>query len=353
MFALAREIQKRRDRAKSTNDSERAPATDTPHEPQRVDLAPGASVVEVSHLRKCYGPLAAVDDLSFSVHAGEIFSFLGPNGAGKTTTVEILEGLRDRTGGEVRVLGADPWTDLEHIKRHVGVVPQDFHFFPKLTPREALDLYARLFGVRADTEGLLERVDLTDKANDRYDTLSGGQKQKLGVALALVNDPEICFLDEPTTGLDPRARRAIWQVIRSLRNDGRTVFLTTHYLDEAQQLSDRIAIINRGRLVVSGSPTDLIARFGRPERIRIHGNGQLADQLKQLGLPVDVHDGTIEVVLRTRADATPVLQLLASERFPWDSFSTATDSLEDVFIQLVGRVEEGSVAPAPQGEVAA
>jgi len=353
MFALAREIQKRRDRAKSTNDSERAPATDTPHEPQRVDLAPGASVVEVSHLRKCYGPLAAVDDLSFSVHAGEIFSFLGPNGAGKTTTVEILEGLRDRTGGEVRVLGADPWTDLEHIKRHVGVVPQDFHFFPKLTPREALDLYARLFGVRADTEGLLERVDLTDKANDRYDTLSGGQKQKLGVALALVNDPEICFLDEPTTGLDPRARRAIWQVIRSLRNDGRTVFLTTHYLDEAQQLSDRIAIINRGRLVVSGSPTDLIARFGRPERIRIHGNGHLADQLKQLGLPVGVHDGTIEVVLRTRADATPVLQLLASERFPWDSFSTATDSLEDVFIQLVGRVEEGSVTPAPQGEVAA
>jgi len=353
MFALAREIQKRRTRQKSAPRSEGTPATSESQGTQRAGLPRGQAVVEVSHLRKRYGPLAAVDDLSFTVRAGEIFSFLGPNGAGKTTTVEILEGLRDRTEGQVRVLGADPWTELESIKRRVGVVPQDFHFFPKLTPREALELYARLFGVPADTEGLLERVDLTDKADQRYDTLSGGQKQKLGVALSLVNDPEICFLDEPTTGLDPRARRAIWQVIRNLRDEGRTVFLTTHYLDEAQQLSDRIAIINHGRLVASGSPAELIARFGRPERLRIHGGDQLGERLEQLGLLVATKDGGVEVELRTRADARPVFQLLASESLPWDSFSTVSDSLEDVFIQLVGPVDEDSAVPAPVGKVPA
>jgi len=190
------------------------------------------ATIEVTKLVKLYGPLRAVDGVDCEVRAGEVFSFLGPNGAGKTTTVEILEGLRPRTSGEVRVLGLDPWTQIDKLRTRIGVIPQDFHFFPKLTPREAIQLYARLFAVKADPDELLAQVELLDKADEYYDTLSGGQHQKLGVALALVNDPELCFLDEPTTGLYPRARRSLWGVIRRLRREGRTVFLTTHYLDE-------------------------------------------------------------------------------------------------------------------------
>ncbi|MCI4318330.1 MAG: ABC transporter ATP-binding protein, partial [Thermoplasmata archaeon] len=190
--------------------------------------------VEVNDLRKTYGPLSAVDSISFHVAKGEVFAFLGPNGAGKTTTVEILEGLRARTSGDATVLGFDPWRDAAQLHRRIGVIPQEFRFFEKITPREAVQYFAVLFGVKIDPDELLARVVLSDKADALFDTLSGGQKQKLGLALALVNHPEICFLDEPTTGLDPQARRAIWEVIRTLKREGRTVFLTTHYLEEAQ-----------------------------------------------------------------------------------------------------------------------
>jgi len=309
----------------------------------------GAQVIEVTHLEKTYGKVRAVDDVSFSVRAGETFSFLGPNGAGKSTTVEILEGIRHRSGGTVRILGLDPWTQLGQLKRRIGVIPQDFHFFPKLTPREAVRLYARLFGLEVDASELLARVELADKAEAHYDTLSGGQKQKLGVALALVNDPEICFLDEPTTGLDPRARRSIWEVIRRLRSEGRTVFLTTHYLEEAQQLSDRIAIINLGRIIVEGAPDAIIARFGRPERLRIVGDPSLADRLRTLGLPVTSSDGSVEVELHSKGDALQILQTVSTSGLAWESFSTVRDTLEDVFIRLVGRLEDGAL-PAPSEE---
>jgi ABC-2 type transport system ATP-binding protein len=302
--------------------------------------------IEVSKLVKTYGSLRAVDGLDCDVRTGEVFSFLGPNGAGKTTTVEILEGLRRKTSGEVRVLGFDPWTQLDQVRSRIGVTPQDFHFFPKLTPREALRLYANLFGVKPDVDELLARVELQDKANDYYDTLSGGQHQKMGVALALVNDPELLFLDEPTTGLDPRARRAIWEVIRHLKLEGRTVFLTTHYLEEAQQLSDRIAIINRGRIIATGSPVDIIARFGRPERLRVVGDPALADRIATLGLHVERVDGAVEVELRSKADALAILALVASSGLRWDRFSIQTDTLEDVFISMVGRLEDGSTPGA-------
>ena len=304
------------------------------------------TAIEVSNLVKVYGSLRAVDGVDCEVHTGEVFSFLGPNGAGKTTTVEILEGLRRRTSGEVRVLGLDPWTQIDKLRTRVGVIPQDFHFFPKLTPREAVRLYASLFAVKVDVDELLARVELSDKADDHYDTLSGGQHQKVGVALALVNDPELCFLDEPTTGLDPRARRSIWDVIRHLRGEGRTVFLTTHYLDEAQQLSDRIAIIHRGKIIAAGSPTDIISRFGRPERLRIVGEPALADRLAALGLRVERDDGGVEVELRSKADALRILETVAASGLRWESFSTRTDTLEDVFIQMVGRLEDGSVPGA-------
>ena len=307
-------------------------------------------VIEVTHLEKTYGKVRAVDDVSFSVRSGEVFSFLGPNGAGKSTTVEILEGLRRRSGGEARVLGFDPWTELDALKRRIGVIPQDFHFFPKLTPREAIQLYAKLFDLRVDAGELLDRVELADKADAHYDTLSGGQQQKVGVALSLVNNPEVCFLDEPTTGLDPRARRSIWEVIRRLRTEGRTVFLTTHYLDEAQQLSDRIAIINLGKIIAEGSPDAIIARFGRPERLRIVGESSLAERLKALGFPVVSGNGSVEVELRSRADALQILQTLSTTGVRWESFSTVRDTLEDVFIRLVGRLEEGTLAPHAEKE---
>jgi ABC-2 type transport system ATP-binding protein len=302
--------------------------------------------VEVSKLVKTYGPVHAVDGVDFSVHSGEVFSFLGPNGAGKTTTVEILEGLRPKSSGEVRVLGLDPWTDADRLKRRIGVIPQDFHFFPRLTPREAIDLYAGLFGCKVDADELLARVELRDKADSYYETLSGGQHQKVGVALALVNDPEICFLDEPTTGLDPRARRSIWEVIRALRREGHTVFLTTHYLEEAQQLSDRIAIINLGRIIAIGSPDEIIARYGRRARVRFSGDPALADRVAALGFPVELVNGGVEVELGAQKDALRVLEALESSGLPWTSFSTVTDTLEDVFIRLVGRLEDGTL-PAP------
>jgi ABC-2 type transport system ATP-binding protein len=299
--------------------------------------------IEVSNLVKVYGSLRAVDGVDCEVRTGEVFSFLGPNGAGKTTTVEILEGLRPRSGGEVRVLGLDPWTQLGRLRTRIGVIPQDFHFFPKLTPREAVRLYASLFAVKTDADELLARVELSDKADDHYDTLSGGQHQKLGVALALVNDPELCFLDEPTTGLDPRARRSIWDVIRRLRREGRTVFLTTHYLDEAQQLADRIAIINFGHIMVTGSPDEIISRYGRPERLRIVGEPALADRLAALGLRVDRDEGGVEVELASKADALRILEAVTASGLRWESLSTRADTLEDVFIHLVGRLENGSL----------
>ncbi len=187
-------------------------------------------------------------------------------------------------------------------------------------------------------------MELTDKADAHFDTLSGGQHQKVGVALALVNDPELCFLDEPTTGLDPRARRSIWDVIRRLRKEGRTVFLTTHYLDEAQQLSDRIAIIHHGQIIATGSPDDIIARYGRPERLRIVGDSGLADRLESLGRTVVRDNGAIEVQLGSRSEALQILETVASSGLPWQSFSTRTDTLEDVFIRLVGRLEDGSLS---------
>jgi ABC-2 type transport system ATP-binding protein len=305
--------------------------------------------IEVSNLVKSYGSLQAVDGIDCTVESGEVFSFLGPNGAGKTTTVEILEGLRRRSSGEVRVLGLDPWTELGQLRRRMGVIPQDFHFFPKLTPREAIRLYASLFAVKVDVDELLARVELSDKADNRYDTLSGGQHQKVGVALALVNDPELCFLDEPTTGLDPRARRSIWDLIRKLRSEGRTIFLTTHYLDEAQQLADRIAIINRGKIIATGSPREIIARYGRPERLRIEGEPALAERLRALGFRVSPSDGGVDVELTSKGDALRILETISSSGLRWESFSTQTDTLEDVFIQLVGRLEEDSVLGTEPG----
>ena len=308
-----------------------------------------ANAIVVGGLVKTYGELHAVDGVDFAVGAGEVFSFLGPNGAGKTTTVEILEGLRRRSKGDVRVLGFDPWTQMDSLRQRIGVIPQDFHFFPKLSPREAILLYGHLFGVRPDADDLLAQVELSDKSDDHFEALSGGQRQKLGVALSLVNDPEVCFLDEPTTGLDPRARRSIWEVIQHLKSEGRSVFLTTHYLDEAQQLSDRIAIIHHGKIIADGAPEEIIRRFGRPQRLFIAGSSELRGRLRTLGLSATATDGGVEVELTSVQEGLTVLQAVAASGLSWESFSTRTDTLEDVFIRMVGRLEDGTARPDGRG----
>src|SRR4030066_1765231 len=187
--------------------------------------------IEVKSLKKHYGNLKAVDDISFTVKEGEVFGLLGPNGAGKTTTIEIMEGLRERDSGEVRVLGLDPWKNGYEIHKRIGVMAQGFTFFEEANPREAIKYYADLFDVKADADEILREVILDDSAKNLFKNLSGGQKQKMGLALSLVNSPDLLFLDEPTTGLDPNARRAIWEVIKELKAKGKSVILTTHYLE--------------------------------------------------------------------------------------------------------------------------
>ena len=223
--------------------------------------------IEAASLRKSYGQLRAVDDVSLSVEAGDVFSLLGPNGAGKTTTVEILEGLRERDSGDVTVLGLDPWKQGYTLHKKIGVIPQGFRFFEKSTPKEAIGYYAALFNVQVDAEKILREVILYDSRDIIFENLSGGQKQKMGLALSLVNNPELLFLDEPTTGLDPQARRAMWEVIRSLKRQGRTILLTTHYLEEAEQLADKVAIMTNGKIIAAGRPQELIDTYGSPKKM--------------------------------------------------------------------------------------
>ncbi|MCI4330124.1 MAG: ABC transporter ATP-binding protein [Thermoplasmata archaeon] len=300
------------------------------------------NAIVVHGLTKRYDTLAAVDGIDFTVPEGKVFAFLGPNGAGKTTTVEILEGLRNRTTGDVTVLGFDPWTDGTPLHKVIGVIPQDFRFFEKITPKEAVEYYATLFDVKVDPMRLLERVALADKAHAHFDTLSGGQKQKLGLALALVSSPKICFLDEPTTGLDPQARRGIWDVIRDLRREGRTVFLTTHYLEEAELLADQVAIIHKGKIIAEGTPAEIIRDHGRPERLVVEGPPSLGEFLKKrLDRPVTVEDGHITVQMRDKSDALTVLRAIEESGIPWKGFATVSDTLEDVFVGMVGRMDDG------------
>lgn len=303
----------------------------------------GMIPVEISSVRKSYGDLRAVDGVSFSVNEGEVFALLGPNGAGKTTLIEILEGLRKRDEGSVKVLGLDPWESGYVLHKRIGVIPQDFTFFDKANPREAVKYYADLFGVSVDADEILRDVVLDDSASVLFENLSGGQKQKLGLALALVNSAELLFLDEPTTGLDPNARRSIWEVIRGLRSKGKTVILTTHYLDEAEQLSDRVAIMNRGRIVAMGTSEDIIETHGSGERLEIHGTEELADYLKRnTNLKVEYGGkGLISIAITEKSDGLTALSAAERSGLEWHDLHTRRDSLDDVFVKLVaGRIDE-------------
>ena len=299
--------------------------------------------VEVSSLKKHYGNIKAVNEISFTVNPGEVFGLLGPNGAGKTTTIEILEGLRKREGGEVKVLGLDPWAKGYELHKRIGVMAQGFTFFEEASPREAIKYYADLFDAKADADEILKEVILDDSAKNLFKNLSGGQKQKMGLALSLVNSPELLFLDEPTTGLDPSARRAIWEVIRGLKAKGKTIILTTHYLEVAEQLSDRVAIMNHGQIVATGTADEIIQEHGSPERLEIHGSEELANYIKaNTELKVDYDGkGLISVALTQKIDALAALAAAEQSGLDWGEIRTRRDSLEDVFVHLVsGTIDE-------------
>jgi ABC-2 type transport system ATP-binding protein len=300
------------------------------------------SVISVRGLRKSYDDLEAVRGIDLEVGAGEIFAFLGPNGAGKTTTVEILEGYRPRNGGEVSVLGTDPQDADRAWRQRVGFVLQESRLVPELTPREAVEQYAGYYASPRGVDETLDLVGLADKADVRTSKLSGGQQRRLDVALALIGDPELLFLDEPTTGFDPSARRQAWDVIGGLRNLGKTVFLTTHYMEEAQALADRVAIISAGRIVATGSPEDL-AGDGK-ERTEI--SFRLPAGVRAPDLPFAVRTSAridAGAVSLTADDPVPLLRELtnwAAERgVGLPGLTVGAPSLEDVYLELTEQAD--------------
>jgi len=276
------------------------------------------TVIAARGLRKSYGDNEAVRGIDLEVSAGEIFAFLGPNGAGKTTTVEILEGYRKRSGGEVSVLGEDPERAGRAWRERIGIVLQSCRLDPYLTVRESLELYAGYYSRSRPVGEVLELVGLTEKADERTGRLSGGQQRRLDVGMALVGDPELLFLDEPTTGFDPAARRQAWETIAGLRELGKTVFLTTHYMDEAQRLADRVAIIAGGEVVARGAPEDLGDRDSQPTVITYRGP-----------------EGEVSLATTTPVQALNELTGRAlAEGFALEGLEVRRPSLEDVYLDL-------------------
>ncbi len=309
-----------------------------------VDLA-----IEVKGLHKEYPDIKAVDGIDFEVQPGQIFSLLGPNGAGKTTTVEILEGLRDPTAGTARVFGADVTRDYRKIRDRVGVLPQDFEPFDRLKPREAVEYWASLFDRRVtkeDVAKILETVGLTSRAETQGLHLSGGEKRRLGIAMSLVGTPDLVFLDEPTTGLDPGARRELWGLIRDLKAAGKTVLLTTHYLDEAEHLADDVAIMNQGRIVARGSPENLITRYGGGTTIVLDGAGENGYQaLLARGIPATRENDNVLVQVEDASLVRWWLAKVTSIEMPLHQVYTRRPTLEEVFLKLIGsRMKEGELA---------
>lgn len=295
-----------------------------------------AETIEVSGLRKRYGDVNAVDGVTFSVAEGEFFGILGPNGAGKTTTLEIVEGLREADEGAVSVLGLPPWPRNPRLLPRIGVQLQASSFFERLTAREQLQTFGSLYGVPAKkADAMLETVGLAEKADVRVEKLSGGQAQRLSIACALVHDPELVFLDEPTAALDPQARRNLWDVLSAINTEGRTIVLTTHYMDEAEALCDRVAIMDAGRILELGPPAVLVRGLDAPARISIASG--LLDAADARGLPGadDVEDDGVSLIISTRDPSAVVAAMAAKEALDGVQIRGAT--LEDVFLELTGR----------------
>jgi ABC-2 type transport system ATP-binding protein len=301
------------------------------------------SAIYVRGLRKSYGNLEAVKGIDFEVHSGEVFGLLGPNGAGKTTTVEILEGLRPRTAGEVKVLGFDPDRQKKKLKDQIGACLQATNLPDKITVREALDFFGSLYSRKADAGVLLKRLQLEEKKDAGYATLSGGQKQRLALALALINDPRMLFLDEPTTGLDPQVRLEIRDLIEELRAEKRTILMTTHYIEEAERLCDRVAIIDAGQIIAMGTPRELQEKSANQSTIEI----RLTQPLKKTTLP-QWSESTRSVVSEDRHRITvyskrpartlvEMVKWVDTNGFELDDVHLSRPTLEDVFIELTGK----------------
>ena len=298
------------------------------------------AVIQVDSLVKKYGDLAAVNGVSFTVNRGEVFSFVGPNGAGKTTTVEMLVCLRNLTAGKASVLGYDVSTrkGQQQIRKRVGVLPQDFNTFDLLTVKENLSYYKKMYDGGMDIDELIRLVDLEDKAKTLYKNLSGGLKKRLAIAIALVNDPEVIFLDEPTTGLDPKARRDVWNLIEGLQDQQKTIFLTTHYMDEAEVLSDRVVIISYGKIIADGTPNELILKYGGKTTLIVEEGGTEAHNILRKKFPDSkLENGDVLVPINSKSDLPEAVMTLNGNKTKFAELIVRRPNLEDVFLNLTGK----------------
>jgi ABC-2 type transport system ATP-binding protein len=299
------------------------------------------AVVEVQELYKHYGEVRAVDGLSFEVEEGEIFGMLGPNGAGKSTTVEIVEGIREMDRGLVRVLGLDPRADSSRLRNIIGIQLQSTSLYPRLNVREHLKMFGRLYERSRDPEEIIDLVGLRERVSGLAKDLSGGQQQRLSVGLALINDPEVVFLDEPTTGMDPQARRHLWDVVNGMRDRGKTVLLTTHYMEEAEHLCDRVAIVDHGKIIALDRPRRLIAEHFSESTITFESDGEPdLDGLRRLPAVTIAasNDGTVELFSADISSTIgALLDYAAENEIRIADLHVRRATLEDVFLKLTGR----------------
>lgn len=303
-------------------------------------LTASRTVIQVSKLRKTYGRTVAVDEVSFEVNDGEIFGLIGPNGAGKTTTMECIEGVRTPDKGTISVLGLDPIRDVYKLQDRIGVQLQEAQLQKRIKVWEAVDLWASLYQKKTtDGERLLGQLGLAEKRDAWFMNLSGGQKQRLFIALALINDPEVVFLDELTTGLDPQARRAIWDLVRGIRERGKTVFLTTHLMEEAEKLCDRVAIIEHGRIIDIDTPERLVDRHCPERTVMVATEDPAAEgMLRMMPQVGEVSRNGLRFTIRGRGDdfVTEVIRCMSENRIRVTDFRTILPNLEDVFLKLTG-----------------
>ena len=298
-----------------------------------------ATVISIRNLGKRYGSTKAVDDVSLEVYEGEIFGLIGPNGAGKTTTMECVQGLRRHDRGTITVLGLDPHRDSAKLRQRIGVQHQEAHLQKRIKVWEAVDLWSSLYDSAVDGDALLARLGLDAKRNAWFMTLSGGQKQRLFIALALIHEPELVFLDELTTGLDPQARRAIWELVTGIRTRGTTVFLTTHLMEEAERLCDRVAIIEHGKVIEMGTPAELVRRHCPERRVVFTSDaGGVAERLASIpGVRSTTSNGATHTLSGEGDDfVTMVIAFVAREGIHVRGFRTEIPTLEDVFLKLTG-----------------